>query len=115
MAFQKRCTDLPNKNHNDFLQSGVSAVNNTIGPKGLCQTISVFGFLFRPDRGSFPPDQLSRAKVIDAAMDAVYRFHTKPKLEFAKSHRGPFSEEQEDLSELKFGSTVLLCRKKSDQ
>lgn len=91
----------------------VYAVNNTVGPEGLCPTLCIFGILPRPARKSFAPNQVARAKAIDDAMIEVDRYQCKRKLEFSKSYKGPMPGEREDLNKLKFGDEVLVYRQKS--
>jgi len=52
---------------NDCLQLAVKAVNDNIGPEGLCPTLLVYGTLPRPPRRSPADTQMQRARELDLA------------------------------------------------
>lgn len=112
-AFEKLRMDLPGENNQDILQMAVHSVNNTVGPKGLCPNLCVFGAIPRPARNIPAPQQLAGAQAIDAAMDEVAREQMKRKLAFALKYCGPYGKERSDLDALAFGQPVRVYRQKS--
>ena len=113
VAYNKIAMDIRNASKEDLLQMAVAAVNNTVGPEGLCPTLCVFGVLPRPARTTFAPNQISRAKAIDSAAEQVQKFQTKQKVKLGRKHRGPYPGERHDLECLKYGDEVLVFRQKS--
>lgn len=114
VAYEKLATELKGERKDDLLKMAVSATNNTTGPEGLCPTLYVFGAIPRPARTSIAPDQLTRARAIDAAMKEVQQYHTRKKIPFAKSFKGPYGKEQMELDCLKLGDKVMVFRKTSN-
>ena len=112
-AYLKLEASLPKSSAADLLQTAVFCVNSTVGPEGLCPMLCVFGAMPHPARGKSAPEQIERAKAIDAAMKEVERDHAKRKLSFAARYRGPYGKESCELDELHFGAPILVYRKTS--
>ena len=78
----------------DVLQMAVKAVNDTIGPEGLCPTLLVYGAIPRPAKLTPAETQLARAKALDSAMDSVRKEQAKRRVAFALKHyKGPKGKE----------------------
>lgn len=112
-AYTKLKENLSGEGKQFILQMAVYAVNNTIGPEGLCPSLCVFGAIPKPLRTSIATGQLSRAKAIDAAIEEVQKHHAKKKITLAKKYKGPYGKEQTELDNLEFGSQVLLYRERA--
>ena len=117
---RQRATKYGNSLHrseteNDCLQMAVKAVNDTIGPEGLCPTLLVYGTLTRPLRRTPAETQIRRAESIDSAMKEVRIEEAKRKIAFSLRHyRGPKAKEHEqELQRLPAGSPVMVHRIKS--
>lgn len=112
-AYNKIRDALPrSENDTECLQLAVKAVNDTIGPEGLCPTVLVYGTLPRPPRRTPADTQIQRAKTLDLAMDAVLKEQSKRRIAFALRHpSSPKAQEQEEqLSLLPSGAPVLVYR-----
>lgn len=66
----------------------VKAVNDKIGPEGLCQTLLVYGTLPRPLQRNPADTQIRRAEAVDKAMKEIQKEQTKRKIAFALRHPG---------------------------
>lgn len=112
-AYKKIRDSLPRlESDEDCLQLAVKAVNDTIGPEGLCPTLLVFGAIPRPARKTPAPQQLERAKAIDEAMNAVGKEQAKQRVAFGLRHFGtPVGREKSyQLQKLPAGFPVYVYR-----
>lgn len=113
VAYEKIRDSLPKSESNsDCLQLAVKAVNDTIGPEGLCPTLLVFGAIPKPPRLGRAETQVQRARALDKALDAVHKEQSKRRIAFALKHPcSPKAKENEDILEkLPSGSPVLVYR-----
>lgn len=113
-AYEKLRSDLPRENSDeDCLQMAVYAVNNTVGPEGLCPTLLVFGAIPRPIRTKPSPSQIERASAIDAAMQEVEQEQARQRIRFGLNHPtgSKGGEDKNGLRQLPAGSKVLVFRK----
>ena len=116
LAYSKIRTSLGNNESDmDCLQLAVKAVNDTVGPEGLCPTLLVYGTLPRPARKIPSHTQLQRAKAKDEATKQILKEHAKRKIAFGLKHcRGPKGKEQSsELYKLPAGSPVYVYREVS--
>lgn len=100
---------------NDCLQLAVKAVNDTLGPEGLCPTLLVYGSIPRPLRRTPAETQIRRAEALDMAMKLVQKEQAKRKIALAMRHPGgPKAKEHEaELQRLPAGAPVLVNREKT--
>lgn len=115
-AFLKIRHCLPSsESDDDCLQMALKAVNDTIGPEGLCPTLLVYGSLPRPPRQTPSETQLQKARAIDSCMDTVRKIQTRKRIEFGLKHRGSGKahENSYKLRLLPAGSPVYVYRTKS--
>ena len=88
-AYRKLRSSLSSKETDaDMLQLAVKAVNDTIGPEGLCPTLLVFGALPRPARNLPASTQLARSDALEQAMKAVEKEHAHRKVQFGLNYKG---------------------------
>ena len=110
VTYKKLESDLKGEPKADILQMAVHCVNATTGPEGICPTMCVFGSIPRPLRKTTTPDQLTRSRAIDKAMEVVQREQTKRRVSFGLGYRGPYGKERLDLDQLQFGAPVRVFR-----
>ena len=85
-AYLKIRESLSRTTKEERLQLAVKAVNDTVGPEGLCPTLLVFGTLPRPARIHPAATQLERAKAKGEATKEFHKEISKRKIAFAKKH-----------------------------
>ena len=100
---------------NEVLQLAVKAVNNTVGPEGLCPTLLVFGSIPRLARMFPSATQLERMRSAEEARKEVQRIHADRKVEFSLKYKGPYGRERNDLYEIRQGAEVLVYREKAKE
>ena len=110
LAYKKIIVELPGSAAADVLSMATKAVNNTVGPEGLCPTILVFGALPKPARNSLTPTQVQRAVAIENAMKEVSSIQAKTRVQFGLRYKGPVGQERDDLDKLFPGAKVLVYR-----
>lgn len=93
---------------NECLQMAVKAVNDTVGPEGLCPTLLVFGALPRPARNIPSPTQLGRSQAIEKAIKAVEKEQVKRKIAFGRAQEQAAGKKLECLP---LGAKVRVYRK----
>lgn len=64
------------------------AVNDNIGPEGLCQTLLVFGALSRSGRNNPSETQMQRAAAIEKGMKEVQVEHARRRVSFGMKCAG---------------------------
>lgn len=117
-AFKKIRDSLPtSESDSDCLQMALKAVNDTIGPEGLCPTLLVYGALPRHPLSAPNTTQLERAKSMDDAMDSVRKVQAQRRVAFGLRHPGgpKAKENSEELSRLPAGSPVYVYRKTTEK
>lgn len=99
----------------ECLRMDVFSVNATLGPKGLCPMLLVFGALPRPARSIEAPTQVRRAQVMELAAKDFQREQGRRRISFGLRHtvspKG--AEDVSKLSSLPSGAQVLIYRQKS--
>ena len=115
-AYRKvRATCGRDTSDSEALQLSVMAVNDTVGPEGLCPTLLVFGSYPRPARAVRACTQVSRAAALESAAKEVARIHAEKKVAFALRYRGPYGRGRDDLARLNMGDEVLVYQDKSNK
>jgi len=116
VSYLKIRDSLPrNETDADCLKMAIKAVNDTVGPEGLCPTLLVFGSLPRPARNLPSETQIQRADAIERAMKEVRKEQAKRRVAFGLRTNGiPVGKENsEELRKLPAGAEVLIYRNKS--
>lgn len=91
----------------------VHCVYDTTGPEKLCSIFYMLGVTSRP-AGSVPaPNQIARARAMDAAMDVTANCPARRRTFFACRDRVPFGNEQQHPRKSGYGASVHLNRKTS--
>ncbi|CDF37987.1 unnamed protein product [Chondrus crispus] len=117
-ALKKIRDSLPtSESDSDCLQMALKAVNDTIGPEGLCPTLLVYGALPRHPLSAPNTSQLERAKSMDDAMDSVRKVQAQRRVAFGLRHPGgpKAKENSEELSRLPAGSPVYVYRNTTEK
>ena len=115
-AYMKIRDSLPKtETDSDCLKLAVKAVNDTVGPEGLCPTLLVYGAIPRPPRRTPADTQIERARALDQATKEVQKEQAKRRVAFALRHPcSPKAKEQEaKLEKLPAGAAVLVYRDKT--
>lgn len=98
----------------DSLQMAVKALNDSIGPEGLCPTLLVYGTNTRPAQRCSTESKPQRARAMKIAMDAVPTEQAKRKFFFGLRHfSGPKGKESRlCLTELPAVAQVYVYRER---
>lgn len=115
-AFNKIRDSLPRTESDvECLQMATRAVNDNIGPEGLCPRLLVYGTIPKPPRVGRTESQIRRARALGDAFKAVQKEQAKRKIAFELRHPGgpKAKDQEEELAKLPSGPPVMVYREKN--
>lgn len=86
----------------------VHSSNNTAGTENLCPWVCVFGGCHRPSRNGTDPTQISPARAVDDATEAILKENAERRMKFALKYRAPLTRDRTSIGELLYGALIRL-------